>query len=180
MRKVLIVKCFRPDRILQATSLFALEVLKADLAELSGYSLSQVVYKELPPTAPLALVSVRGHDASYRVDGLVTTTGSKCTSVAMGSQEGFALADQALGTAARQGSWVLLKNVHLAPSWLGQLEKRLQTLNPHPDFRLFLTMEANPSIPVNILRQSRIIMNEPAPVSKQISLIPSRIYHPPV
>ena len=67
--------------------------------------------------------------------------------------------------AARQGSWVLLKNVHLAPSWLGQLEKKLQTLNPHRNFRLFLTMEANPSIPVNILRQSRILMNEPPSLS---------------
>ena len=81
----------------------------------------------------------------------------------MGSQEGFTLADQAIATASRQGSWVLLKNVHLAPSWLGQLEKKLQTLNPHRSFRLFLTMEINPSIPVNILRQSRLIMNEPPP-----------------
>jgi dynein heavy chain 1 len=81
----------------------------------------------------------------------------------MGSQEGFTLADQAIAAASRQGTWVLLKNVHLAPTWLGQLEKKLQTLNPHRNFRLFLTLEANPSIPVNILRQSRIIMNEPLP-----------------
>lgn len=81
----------------------------------------------------------------------------------MGSQEGFTLADQAIAQAARQGSWVMLKNVHLAPTWLGQLEKKLRTLNPHRNFRLFLPMEANPVIPVNILRQSRIIMNEPPP-----------------
>jgi dynein heavy chain 1 len=81
----------------------------------------------------------------------------------MGSQEGFTLADQAIANAARQGTWVMLKNVHLASSWLGSLEKRLQTLNPNPGFRLFLTMEANNAVPVNILRQSRIVMNEPAP-----------------
>lgn len=81
----------------------------------------------------------------------------------MGSQEGFTLADKAIALATRQGSWVLLKNVHLAPSWLGQLEKKLQTLSPHYGFRLFLTMEVNPSISVNILRQSRIFMNEPPP-----------------
>lgn len=81
----------------------------------------------------------------------------------MGSQEGFTLADQAIAAAARTGNWVLLKNVHLAPAWLSQLEKRLQSLNPNPSFRLFLTMETNPSIPVNILRQSRVLMNEPPP-----------------
>jgi dynein heavy chain 1 len=106
---------------------------------------------------------VTGYDASYRVENLIQTSGAKCAQVAMGSQEGFTQADNAIALAARQGSWVLLKNVHLAPSWLSQLEKRLQNLNAHRNFRLFLTMESNPTIPVNILRQSRIIMNEPPP-----------------
>jgi dynein heavy chain 1 len=81
----------------------------------------------------------------------------------MGSQEGYGLADQAIANAARTGNWVLLKNVHLAPNWLSQLEKRLQSLNPNRNFRLFLTMETNPKIPVNILRQGRVLMNEPPP-----------------
>lgn len=37
--------------------------------------------------------------------------------------------------------WVMLKNVHLAPGWLMQLEKKLHSLQPHACFRLFLTME---------------------------------------
>lgn len=122
-----------------------------------------MVSDEVPASTPIALISVPGYDASYRVENLIKATGARSTSVAMGSQEGFTLADQAIATASRQGTWVLLKNVHLAPSWLGQLEKKLQTLNPHHSFRLFLTMEANPAIPVNILRQSRLIMNEPPP-----------------
>lgn len=138
-------------------------VFETDLNTEAEYNLGDMVSNEVLPATPLALVSVSGYDASYRVENLVRDTSARCASVAMGSQEGFTLADQAIATAARQGTWVLLKNVHLAPSWLGQLEKKLQTLNPHRTFRLFLTMEANPSIPVNILRQSRIIMNEPPP-----------------
>lgn len=138
-------------------------VFETDLSVESAYDLGAMVSDEIPASTPLALVSVTGYDASYRIETLVKNTGAKSTSVAMGSQEGFGLADQAIATASRQGTWVLLKNVHLAPSWLGQLEKKLQTLNPHRNFRLFLTMETNPSIPVNLLRQSRIIMNEPPP-----------------
>ncbi|KAI0072370.1 dynein heavy chain [Panus rudis PR-1116 ss-1] len=163
IRKIAIVKCLRPDRLLQATANFVRLVFATDLSAVSEYSLSAMVSDEVMPTTPVSLVSVTGYDASYKVDNLVQNTGSRCASVAMGSQEGFTLADQAIALAARQGSWVLLKNVHLAPSWLGQLEKKLQTLTPNRNFRLFLTMEANPSIPVNILRQSRIIMNEPPP-----------------
>ena len=40
----------------------------------------------------------------------------------------------------------MLKNVHLAPGWLMQLEKKLHSLRPHACFRLFLTMEINPKV----------------------------------
>ncbi|KAF9056435.1 dynein heavy chain protein 1 [Panaeolus papilionaceus] len=163
IRKLLIIKCFRPDRLLQSTALFVRQIFETDLAAEATFDLSTLVADEVPAATPVALVSVPGYDASYRVENLIKNTGARSTSVAMGSQEGFALADQAIAAASRQGTWVLLKNVHLAPSWLGQLEKKLQTLNPHRNFRLFLTMETNPSIPVNILRQSRLIMNEPPP-----------------
>ncbi|KAG1825562.1 dynein heavy chain protein 1 [Suillus subaureus] len=161
LRSMLIVKCLRPDRLLQSTALFVRNVFQSDLS--SDLDLGAMVANEVPAATPLALVSVTGYDASYRVENLIQSTGARSSSVAMGSQEGFTLADQAIAAASRQGTWVLLKNVHLAPTWLGQLEKKLQTLNPHRNFRLFLTLEANPSIPVNILRQSRIIMNEPLP-----------------
>jgi len=58
---------------------------------------------------------------------------------------------------------VLLKNVHLAPQWLVQLEKKLHSLQPHTNFRLFLTMEINSAVPVNLLRAGRIFVFEPPP-----------------
>lgn len=122
-----------------------------------------LVEHETAPNTPIAMCSVAGYDASYRVDHLVEERKVTCVSVAMGSPEGYALADQAIATAARSGTWVLLKNVHLAPAWLTQLEKRLHGLSPNPHFRLFLTMEVNPAVPVNILRRSNVVMNEPPP-----------------
>jgi len=157
------MKCLRPDRLVQSISTFASLAFETDLAVESEYELGQIVAEEIQSSTPICLVSVPGYDASYRVESLIKTTGTRCTQVAMGSQEGYSQADAAIALAARQGSWVLLKNAHLAPSWLSQLEKRLQSLNPNRSFRLFLTMEANPVIPVNILRQSRILMNEPPP-----------------
>lgn len=128
LRSMLIVKCLRPDRLLQSTALFVRNVFQSDLS--SDLDLGAMVANEVPAATPLALVSVTGYDASYRVENLIQSTGARSSSVAMGSQEGFTLADQAIAAASRQGTWVLLKNVHLAPTWLGQLEKKLQTLNP--------------------------------------------------
>ena len=64
----------------------------------------------------------------------------------VGSAEGFSLAEQAINTAAKQGNWVLLKNVHLAPQWLKELEKKLHSLKPHESFRLFLSTEIHPKV----------------------------------
>ncbi|BGP05267.1 dynein heavy chain [Rhodotorula toruloides] len=163
LRNALIVKCFRPDRLIPALTAFVAVVFKRDLFAETTYDLSDMVQNEVAAASPVCLCSVAGYDASYRVDNLVAATSARCASIAMGSQEGFALADQAIAAAARTGNWVLLKNVHLAPTWLSQLEKRLQSLNPNRAFRLFLTMEMNPAIPVNILRQGRVLMNEPPP-----------------
>lgn len=160
---MLVVKCFRPDRLLPAATNFASEIFGPDFVNAGELNLQHIVNEEVSSSTPLALCSVPGYDASYRVDNLVAETNMRCTSVAMGSAEGFTLADQAISTAIKTGSWVMLKNVHLAPSWLGQLEKKLHSMKPHRQFRLFLTMETNPKVPVNLLRMSRILMFEPPP-----------------
>jgi dynein heavy chain 1 len=57
---------------------------------------------------------------------------------------------------------VLLKNIHLAPQWLVQLEKKIHSLQTHLQFRLFLSMEINAKIPRNLLRLGRTFVFEPA------------------
>lgn len=161
--KSLAIKCLRPDRLDQAMSHVVSVAFGKDILTDPTYDLQSIALTEVGPATPITLCSVAGFDASYRVETLVRKMGVQCTSIAMGSQEGFTVADQAITSAARSGKWVLLKNVHLAPSWLSQLEKKLFGLGPHRDFRLFLTCETNPVIPADFLRSSRIIMNEPPP-----------------
>uniref|UniRef100_A0A7S4VS10 Dynein heavy chain n=1 Tax=Alexandrium monilatum TaxID=311494 RepID=A0A7S4VS10_9DINO len=79
----------------------------------------------------------------------------------MGSEEGFSIADKAIIAASKSGQWVLLKNVHLAIKWLIELEKKLYSMNPSQNFRLFLTLEFNPRIPANLIRLSRVYVFEP-------------------
>jgi dynein heavy chain 2 len=58
-----------------------------------------------------------------------------------------------LNAAARQGDWLCLKNLHLMTYWLPALEKELKSLQPHENFRLWLTAEAHPKFST-ILAQS--------------------------
>ncbi|KAG0202060.1 hypothetical protein BGX28_005310, partial [Mortierella sp. GBA30] len=162
-KKLLVIKCFRPDRLLAATSKYIDHVFTPNFVSQSELDFTKLVQDEVKASTPISLCSVPGHDAAYRVDNLAQEQGVRLASVAMGSQEGIGLADQAIASATKTGNWVLLKNVHLALSWLGQLDKRLHSLKAHPSFRLFLTMETNPKVPVNLLRLSRVLMFEPQP-----------------
>ncbi|KAJ3019014.1 UNVERIFIED_CONTAM: hypothetical protein HDU68_010891 [Siphonaria sp. JEL0065] len=161
LRKLIVVKLFRPDRLVASASILTEAAFGSSLHQ--ELNLNSIVFEESTFNTPIAFCSVPGYDASNRVEHFAQESTVKLTSVAMGSQEGFQLAENAISTATREGSWVLLKNVHLAPSWLSQLEKRLQTLKANKSFRLFITTETNPGVPVNLLRLSRTLMFEPPP-----------------
>lgn len=70
--------------------------------------------------------------------------------------------DKAIAVASKNGKWVMLKNVHLAPNYLVRLEKKLLSSTPHAAFRIFLTTEINPKLPVSLLQASRLFVFEPA------------------
>lgn len=124
------------------------------------------------------MCSTPGYDASSKVDDLAAKMRQPYKALAMGSDEGFELAEKTIVAAAKAGSWVLLKNIHLAPAWLVQLEKKLHTLAPKNTFRLFMTAEIHPKLPANLLRLSQVFVFEPPPGVKanlqhSFSAIPS-------
>ncbi|XP_047110794.1 dynein heavy chain, cytoplasmic isoform X3 [Schistocerca piceifrons] len=165
MYQLLIIQAFRPDRVIAASQLLVSAVLGEDFmpAAEKELDLAASVETELKANVPALLCSVPGFDASGRVDDLAAELSKPIASIAIGSAEGFSQAERAINMAVKTGRWVLLKNVHLAPQWLVQLEKKLHSLQPHASFRLFLTMEINPKVPVNLLRAGRIFVFEPPP-----------------
>ncbi|KAJ5945842.1 hypothetical protein N7454_002681 [Penicillium verhagenii] len=158
LRSLLLVKLCRMDRFVPTAERFIEAVFGRELFE--GSSDLKDVVDQVTATTPISLSSSPGFDASYKVDALVERTHATCANIAMGSNEGLESADKAISNAAATGNWVLVKNVHLAPSWLQSLEKRLDSLKPHKDFRIFLSMESSPKIPVNLIRASRVLMFE--------------------
>ncbi|XP_065167911.1 dynein heavy chain, cytoplasmic isoform X2 [Atheta coriaria] len=165
MYQMLLIQAFRPDRVIAAAHVFVDAVLGDNYMQKAEDELDfgAVVEKELRANVPALLCSVPGFDASGRVDDLAAELNKQISSIAIGSAEGFNQAERAINMACKTGRWVMLKNVHLAPQWLVQLEKKLHSLQPHANFRLFLTMEINPKLPVNLLRAGRIFVFEPPP-----------------
>lgn len=180
----LVVKALRPDAFTFASERFIrglfdftesgakIEVAPGSVSAPIFFSSStahsmQSLLKELTPFTPMLLVSSTGYDASVKVEELARTLGVSMQSVAMGSPEGYDEANRSLAQAMRVGSWVLLKNVHLAGSFLSSLEKRLHQEQlegrVNENFRLFLSSEVSNKIPPNLIANSRVMVFEPPP-----------------
>lgn len=165
MHQLLVIQSFRPDRVIAMANQVINNILGSDFlhAAEAEFDLGSIIDKEIRASTPILMCSVPGYDASGRVDDLAAELNKTITSIAIGSAEGFSQAEKSINSASKSGKWVLLKNVHLAPQWLIQLEKKLHTLQTHPTFRLFLTLEIHPKVPVNLLRAGRIFVFEPPP-----------------
>jgi dynein heavy chain 1 len=161
--RVLIVKAVRPERVSHVleeyiTAVFAQDGF--DWREHCLLNLRQFVEADSKASAPLMLCSEAGQDASSKVDALSAALNKTLLQVAMGSAEGFTEAEKLIAQAAKSGAWVLLRNVHLCTDWLSLLEKRLHSLSPHANFRLFLTCNIHPKLPSALLRASEVIVFE--------------------
>ena len=128
--------------------------------------LKEVVESEVKASSPVLLCSAPGYDVSGRVMGLADAGEKVLDSLAMGSAEGFLSAEKFIAGAAKAGTWVMLKNIHLCPrDWLVGLEKKLFGMSYHENFRLFLTCEmreevAGDVLPLTLVRMSDVFVCE--------------------
>jgi len=180
MKSLMMIKAFRPDRLIAAAEHFVTKVFgDAEFLQQSErmLDLAHIVEIEMKANTPILMCSVPGYDASGRVEDLATESGQQLVAIAIGSAEGFTQAEKTINASSKTGRWVLLKNVHLAIAWLVQLEKKLHSLQAHPSFRLFLSMEISVKIPSNLLRLGRCFVFEPPPgikanLMRTLSVIP--------
>eukprot|EP00762_Andalucia_godoyi_P003304 ANDGO_06532.mRNA.1 Dynein heavy chain len=163
---LLLTKALRPDRLVFAMESFVLSVFGAEFLRDSSEANLRRIVESVVPSSPLLMISTPGYDPTDAVEKLASETlGVQFLSVALGDADSIVEAESLLNSATRSGSWLLLKNVHLALNWIETLDKRLATLSQmsRPSFRLFLSSESNSALPSTLLRRSFILMNEAAP-----------------
>jgi len=189
----LLVKVMRPDRLQHALEAFSTAVFGPVASaewrsQSASVDLPALVTQHSHASSPVLICSGSGHDPSSRIEALAATiaapTGTSNSSsssnnsssgsgvallqVSMGSTEGFAEAERLLHQGAKLGQWVLLRNIHLCPSWLFHLEQSLHALqlsgSIHASFRLFLTstLASVAVLPVSLVRMSEVVVVESA------------------
>ena len=152
--EVLIFNILKPEVTFAKLKELIDVVFGKDFLECYSLNLKEAVEIDAEAKSPVLFASAAGFDPSGKIYELAKSLGKKYDDVAIGSAEGFEIAHRAIEHATKNGGWVILKNVHLAPSWLKELEQDLYRMTPNPNFRLFLLAEFSEKIPVTLLRQS--------------------------
>ena len=86
---------------------------------------------------------ITGSDPSEELRELAGACRVSLLEVAMGQGQAEKALDN-LRQAAAQGHWAMLKNLHLMTFWIPVLEKELQAMEPHEDFRYSARIRFNP------------------------------------
>ncbi|XP_042221258.1 cytoplasmic dynein 2 heavy chain 1-like isoform X2 [Homarus americanus] len=168
-QQLLVIQAIRPDRLQSAMVNFANRAL--GMKELSPPALN--LRRLLPETTagePILIIISPGADPSQELLDLVKNTvgNDSYNEVAMGQGQSE-IAIKFLRESATAGHWLCLKNLHLVTAWLPTLEKELNSLQPHSDFRLWLTAEPHAKFTPIILQISlKVTYEAPAGIKKNL------------
>eukprot|EP00736_Rhodelphis_marinus_P001173 Rmarinus@m.17616 len=169
-QRLLLVQAVKPGRMASAMTEFVCDVLSLPSIAPPAVNLQQLFQEETVNTEPVLLMATAGADPSQELEEVASRVvgRDRYQQLAMGQGQSQ-LAVSMLRDCASSGQWLCLKNVHLVTGWLPVLEKELKSLNPHPDFRLWMTTESHPKFPPILLEGSlKVTFEAPPGVKKNL------------
>lgn len=166
-QRMMIIKVFREEKLLEAMTLFVETNLGRRFIEFPPIPMEEI-YAATDNTTPLIFVLSQGADPTNMLVRFAKDMKyqDRLSVISLGQGQG-PHAERLIENASKKtGDWVLLQNCHLAQSWMGSLEEIVFQLGENKDtvkesFRLYLTAFPAAFFPVAVLQTSVKLTNEP-------------------
>ncbi|KAI5707535.1 hypothetical protein M8J77_004618 [Diaphorina citri] len=161
--RLMLIRCFRMDRVYQSICNYVEEVMGAEFITPSFISYD-AIFEQSSCNSPVVFILSPGSDPTEDLmklclRNLQEQDKFKFLSLGQG-QEKTAL--DLLQKSISRGFWLVYQNCHLLISFMRDLEKHLESASVyHPNFRLWLTTDPTPDFPIGILQKSLKVVTEP-------------------
>jgi len=160
---MIVLRCFRPDRVNFAIRNFVAAGMKSNDFITSKPTSIQEIYDDSAPELPIFFVLTAGVDPTELLLRFADEKGCKVNTLSLGKgQSKKAL--ELLNKSAANGEWTFLSNCHLSISLLPELESMMDQIfkgKLDKNFRLFLSASPHPDFPISLLQRALKIAQEP-------------------
>ena len=152
-QKIVLLRCLRPDKVVPVVQQLVIDEMGQRYVEPPPFDL-KLSYEDSNPVSPLIFVLSPGADPNAALIAFADSAGITLASLSLGQGQG-PIASRMIDDAIDRGTWVVLQNCHLAPSWMPALEAKVEGFSidrAAPTFRLWLTSYPSDKFPVAILQ----------------------------
>jgi dynein heavy chain len=163
---MIVLRCFRTDRVLFAIRNYVEASMKKEFVESRPTSLRDVM-EDSTAKEPIVLILSPGvgdpAEGLRRVAAERGLPDERFVAISMGRGQSER-AKRILTEGAGEGHWIFLANCHLCVSLLPELESIIDHLfksDVHEDFRLILSARPHPQFSISLLQRSRKDAQEP-------------------
>jgi len=178
IQKLCALRCIRSDKLCLGVLDFVHDVMGEEFVKPPPFDLS-ACYDDSSPTIPLVFILSPGSDPMSAILKAAEQLNIAMNAVSLGQGQG-PVAERMIDRGQIEGSWVVLQNCHLAPSWMTSLERITEALMPdstHANFRLWCTTYPSDVFPVSVL-QNGIKMTIEPPKGLRANLLGSYVGDP--
>lgn len=166
LKKLIILKCIRPDKIVAAVRIFVIHHMGEPFVEPPPFDL-QGSYNDSSNVTPLIFILSPGSDPMAALIKFSEDYGiskRNLMTISLGQGQG-PIAAEMINRGIKSGEWVVLQNCHLAVSWMEELDRICDEViipeETHLKFRLWLTSYPSKHFPISILQNGVKMTNEP-------------------
>lgn len=161
-KRLIVARMFRPDKLVPAMSKFVVEELGEQFITPPLFDL-KLVFQDSYCYTPLIFVLSPGSDPMKTLNAFALSKKKENMHIVSLGQGQGAKAERYIKESMKDGNWVCLQNCHLATSWMKDLERLCEELDPKntkSDFRLWLTSYPSGDFPAAVLQNGVKMTNE--------------------